>query len=195
MYDLHLKSNNDDEIPYNDRINTNDIEFQIPQTNQRKNQKCASCLCLSGACLINILAIGMVLAYITWMVFAIKAISNTSNADIKDICKNSDMWVLMLLIIIISGCSVLSSINRNEENTRSQNKSIVQILTFCSSIVLIILVGIELNESCAKNNLNNENIYILLNYWFYFGCVSIIVTVLLYSVYGCLILNFLDSRD
>ena len=98
-----------------------DEESQLEQEEKGKIGKenklavcCASsCLCFS-AILIFCIAIG----YIVWLGFAIKAISNTSNKDIKDKCSESDLWPLMLVIIIISGVSILCSLNQNDKNLR-----------------------------------------------------------------------------
>ena len=131
------------------------------------------------------------LGYIVWLIFAIKALNNTSNEDIKDTCKKSDIWVTMLVIVVISGCTMISSLTNgkkeeeNEEET-SPSKIVLGVLQFCSQAALTIWVGLELNTNCAKNNLSDENIYILLNYWFYFGCSMIILTLLLFLIYGCL---------
>ena len=120
----------------------------------------------------------IVLGYLTWMGFAIKALNNTSNSDIKDKCKKSDIWILMLVIIIISGVTLLSNLNKQKETDESSNKVCVGIIQLCLQIALTIWAGLELNANCAKNNLNTNIIYVLLNYWFYFGCVSIIITIM-----------------
>ena len=76
--------------------------------------------------------------------------------------------------------------NKEEDEESSMNDIVATVFKFCFQLALLIWTGFELNTNCAKNNLDDENIYILLHYWFYFGCVSIIITVLLVSLRGCI---------
>ena len=193
MHNLRLNANNEQEgIIYTNSVDTNDVEMQLSKTRGKKNNM-LKCLTTSGICFILVLVVGVVLGYFTWMVFAIKALNNTSNSDIKDKCKKSDIWILMLVIIIISGGTLLSNLTKQKETDESSNKVCVGIIQLCLQIALTIWAGLELNTNCAKNNLNDEDIYVLLNYWFYFGCVSIIITIMLWCIYCCLMTKFMNS--
>ena len=178
--------------------NLSDIIFdEESQTKQKKTEKLGIenkleiCCASSFLCFVVIMTFCIAIGYIVWLGFAIKAISNTSNKDIKNKCSESDIWPLMLVIIIVSGASILTSLNRNgknkeEDEESSMNDIVSTVFKFCFQLALLIWTGFELNANCAKNNLDDENIYILLHYWFYFGCVSIIIMILLASLRGCL---------
>lgn len=193
MHNIRVNNDTEGGITYANSSDTNDIEFQFQSIQPKKQRKNKFGLCLSSSCMCFtiILCICIILGYIVWLIFAIKALNNTSNEDIKDICKKSDIWVTMLVIVVISGCTIISSLTnskKNEDNEEelSPSKIVLGILQFCLQTALTIWVGLELNTNCAKNNLSDENIYILLNYWFYFGCTSIILTLLLFIMYACL---------
>lgn len=170
-----------DDFNKESRIDINEIE--LDNKNDIAKVCCASCCGCGGIVVLFSIAIG----YITWLVFAIKAISNTSNQDIKDICNKSDMWPLTLTIIIVSGCTMLTSILSSKKEEEENNNG-PKVLSICLQLALVIWCGIELNTSCAKDNLDDENIYILLNYWFYFGCVSLGLTIIMLGCYFCALL-------
>ena len=123
--------------------------------------------CCIGVTTATLFAI--VLGSIVWVIFAIKALNHTSNSDIKDKCKNSDLWIILLVNVIMFSVNLLVGLinNNNKANNDDTTKNIIH---FCLQIGILIWTGIELNTNCAKNNLNDENIYILLYYWFYFSC-------------------------
>ena len=140
--------------------------------NNAKNKFEYYCGCF-GMCIGVVLLIFIAMGYIVWLIFAIKAISNTSNRDIKNECKNSDLWPLMMTIIVVSSCSILGLLlNNNKDDDKSSENTVSACIKSCLQIGLLIWCGIELNASCVKDNLQDEMITILLNYWFYFGCVS-----------------------
>ena len=190
-----MNANNDiSEVVINNLSETIfDEESQMKQKKEKlgKENKLTICCASSCLCFVAILIFCIAIGYIVWLGFAIKAISNTSNKDIKNKCGESDLWPLMLVIIIVSGTSILTSLNQNGKNKEedeeySMNDIVTTTFKFCFQLALLIWTGFELNANCAKNNLEDENIYILLHYWFYFGCVSIIIMILLVSVRGCI---------
>ena len=166
------------------KIDINQIKLD-DNKNDIAKMCCASCCGCGGIVLLFSIALG----YITWLVFAIKAISNTSNQDIKDICNKSDIWPLALTIIIVSGCTMLTSILSSKKEEEEENNNGSKIISFCLQLALVIWCGIELNTSCAQNNLDDENIYILLTYWFYFGCVSLGLTLIMLGCYLCALMS------
>ena len=192
MYAFNANNDASEVVINNLSENIIDEESQLKQEKIEKleeKNKLAICCASSCLCFSIIALVCVAIGYIAWLVFAIKAISNTSNGDIKDKCSKSDLWPLMLVIIIVSGCSILSSLNQNnkkkeEEDSNSEMISIM--FQFCFQVALTVWTGIELNTSCAKDNLDDENIYILLHYWFYFGCVSIVVSIVVVSLRGCI---------
>ena len=153
----------------------NDEESQNIPTNKKYENKNNNFEKICTNCCIGFTAVSLILfvvAYFTWLFFAIKYLANTSNGDIKDKCEKSDLWVLLLVIVIVGGITLLTGFNnQSEEDNETKYKS--NIIYSCLQIGLTIWTGIELNMNCAKNNLQDENIYKILNYWFYFGCVSI----------------------
>ena len=132
--------------------------------------KRCGCFCISITVVLTIL---FVFAYIAWLIFSIKALTNTSNREIKDKCEKSDIWALMLTLIIVSGIYILSAIINNDKNNEITNKNSTIFINSCLQIALTVWTGIEINSNCAKNNLNDKTIYMLLTQWFYYGCVSI----------------------
>lgn len=159
-------------ITFNDHIinfdnsNTHHINIDNDVSICDKLISCCNFCCI-GVTTATLFAI--VLGSIVWIIFAIKALNHTSNSDIKDKCKNSDLWVILLVNVIIFGVNLLVGLinNNNKDNNDNTTKNIIQ---FCLQIGIFIWTGIELNTDCAKNNLTDENIYILLYYWFYFTC-------------------------
>ena len=47
--------------------------------------------------------ISLVTASITYLVFAIIGLVNTSHKEIQDICPNSNIWIYLLVILILNG--------------------------------------------------------------------------------------------
>lgn len=133
---------------------------------------CACCTCMGGVLGILIL-VGIVGGYLTWIVFAIKALTNLSNDDIKDKCGGSDLWTLLLTIVIYNGLSVLTQLLSTKSSEYNENKVETyqkEVIKFCLGLALLIWCGIELMEPCVQDKLTNNRIYVLLEYWFFFGC-------------------------
>tara|TARA_B100000963_G_C22562900_1_gene642296 strand:- start:311 stop:913 length:603 start_codon:yes stop_codon:yes gene_type:complete len=162
------------------------ISININDDKAKNNDCLINCIgyfCI-GMCLI--LLISIVTGFITWLGFSINALSNTSNSDIKDKCEKSNIWALMIIIIITSIMHILSLLFYKNKND-NDNKIIPSVIQVCLQIAISVWLGIELHTNCAKNNLNDEKIYILLLYWFYFSCFSIgvtcIVSLLFWKIY------------
>ncbi len=151
-----------------DNSSVDHIKIDINNNNTTGEKLINSC----GTCCIGLSGITLALIIfgsIVWNIFAIKALNHTSNGDIKDKCKNSDIWVILLVNVVIFGLNFLVGLinNKNQDDDNNVTKNTIQ---FCLQLGIFIWTGIELNTDCAKNNLTDENIYILLYYWFYFTC-------------------------
>ena len=148
----------------NDHIN---IDINPNPTTCDKVINCFNCCCI-GVSTITLLAV--VFGCIVWVIFGIKALNHTSNREIKDKCKNSDLWIILLVNVVIFGVNLLVGLINNNNNKDDNDNITKNIIQFCLQIGILVWTGLELNTNCAKNNLSDENIYILLSYWFYFGC-------------------------
>ena len=164
-------------VDTNLRHTIDDAEFQ--KHNDESEDKCMALFTCCGCCgtaLGVAVLLGIATGYVTWLIFAIINLTNVSNEDIKDKCESSNLWPLLLTIVIYNGASLLiklmstKSSEYNENNTENyQNEAI----KFCLALGLLIWCGIELMEPCARNKLSNKRIYVLLEYWFFFGCAFI----------------------
>ena len=59
--------------------------------------------------------------------FGIKALNHTSNSEIKDKCKNSDLWIILLVNVVIFGVNLLVGLINNNNN-KDDNDNIIKIL-------------------------------------------------------------------
>lgn len=151
----------------------NDLEFEKKEDKWYDKFEVCSYLCIGIA---GISLLGIVGLYLTWIVLSIKALTNISNDDIKDKCNESDMWSLLLTIVVYNGITlIMISLNPNTDNDKSDtdksNNYVSEISKFCIGTALLIWCGIEIFEPCVQDNLSDNIIYNLLQYWFYFGCV------------------------
>ena len=161
-------------VDTNLRHTISDIHFQ--QSNDEKEDKCmellACCGCCGSAFGVMVL-VGIVGGYLTWLGFAIKALTNVSNNDIKDKCDSSDLWALLLTIVIYNGLSLLTKLLSSKSSEYEEDKVETyqnEVIKFCLALGLLIWCGIELMEPCVQEKLTNNRIYVLLEYWFFFGC-------------------------
>ena len=110
----------------------------------------AACSCLmivfAGACAV---------ALVIWLVFAIMAVSNVTNAEVKDVCGGSSLWPCVVTWIVIVGLSLLTSKSAAKED---RNKA-----SLCVSAMvqlgLLAWLGYELYNECAVTHLSGWELY------------------------------------
>lgn len=153
----------------NQRVNLqfntfNDTEYK--KTNKNNYSDCIACF---GGISIMLLMISIVCGWIVWAIFSIIALTKTSNSEIQDKCPDSNLWILLLVLIVIGFVTniitnIASSSNKNEEKEKNIKNNLFTTLV---SIGLLVWCGIELFSSCARNNLSNSTIYLLveINFW------------------------------
>lgn len=159
-------------------LNMSDSDFtNIDLERQEKKDEIIdnnSQCCLS--CSTTIIVFGMLSSYIIWMVFAIKSLINNSNQDIKDKCENSDIWVCLLVVVIISGLQLITN-NNSLVSNKTESESETSMYSIFVKVVLDITVaiwaGIELFNPCVQDKLDVNNVYIMLEIWFYASCVML----------------------
>ena len=173
--------NNMLENEFHSIVNTNirntigDIEFQ------QKDDEDDTCMNICGCCTFMcsgfgiLVLLGVCVGYLVWIGFSIKALTNVSNEDIKDKCEKSDLWPLLLTIVIYNGLSILVQLMTPTSNEHSDNRVQTyenEVIKMFLGLGLLIWTGIELMEPCVQKKLTNNIIYILLEYWFFFGCAA-----------------------
>ena len=132
------------------------------EKNEKSNLEC--CVTCFGGCGFILLMLGIVVGWITWAIFSVTALVNTSNDEIKDKCSDSNLWILLLLTVIIGFINLLTSNVKSNKEDEEQKVNVVNSLV---SIALLIWSGIELFSPCALDNLDDTRIYLLveINFW------------------------------
>ena len=135
-----------------------------------KNEKCLMCAQYFTGCVGTIIIAGIILGWIVWSIFSIIALSSKSINDYKEKCSNSNIWVLLLILVIVGNIGIFTKKKKDDE---SKN----YIIETCFSIGLFIWSGIELyGNDCAIDKLSNSTVYILVESMFWFtGAVYLIL--------------------
>jgi hypothetical protein len=112
---------------YTDISLSNDIEANriivIPSTNKTETNKYERLSCF-GAIIFLIFAIGLVGLAITYIVYVIISLCQTSYNEQKDMCANSNVWLYLLLSIILGTMtSSLTTKSRLNSNHSSKSKN------------------------------------------------------------------------
>ena len=130
------------------------------------------CVVLTGGCTI----LGLVVAWICWIVYSIIALSNNSNDHIQEICDDSNIWACLLTMVVIS---LLQFFVVKQNKSRDEDSS--PVAACCSLVVsigLYIWEAIELFNPCAYDS-RPTNVYTMLLIHF---CFTSIVLGLLLAV-------------
>lgn len=155
----------------NDTTNEKQIKYNQNKINQYSEPLCME-LCQSFILFVFIICLfGGV---ITWNIFAIIALSNNSIEDIKDVCPNSNLWVLLIILVIQSIISILSNNKENKENKDNNN-----MFKFIFAIAMSIWSGIELFSKCPYDKLSDTNIYLLvsIHFWISIAIISLVTII------------------
>ena len=149
------------------------LDFKIMMTQKKISVWICVLAVAAGGALGGIILLGIGGGYITWLVFAIKALTNISNDNIKDKCGSSDLWPLLLTIVVYNGASILTQLMSTKSSEDNRNSYHNEAIKFCLGMGLLIWCGVELMQPCVQDKLTNNMIYVLLSYWFFFGCAMI----------------------
>lgn len=136
-----------------------------------KNENCLLCAQYFTGCVGSIIIAGIILGWVVWSIFSIIALSSKSIDHYKEKCSNSNIWVLLLILVIVGNIGIFT--NKKKDDDKSKN----YITETCFSIGLFIWSGIELyGNDCAIDKLSNSTVYILVESMFWFtGAVYLIL--------------------
>ena len=164
--------------PRKDIIIINSTQLSNNQKNSKVETPSACLEIIKSMCTCFGLFIGIVTLLgiigggITWLILSIIALANNSNDDIQDICPNSNLWVCLLILVVISLTGTLGVSNSGDK------KPGAAVVAMLFTMALAIWVGLELHKQCAVDNLSEMHIYMYLYAWFWFAV----------SVFGILII-------
>lgn len=153
---------------------TNEKQIKYNQNKSKINQYSESlCMELCQSFILFVFIICLFGGVITWNIFAIIALSNNSIEDIKDVCPNSNLWVLLIILVIQSIISILSN---NKENKENNNNNMFK---FIFAIAMSIWSGIELFSKCPYDKLSDTNIYLLvsIHFWISIAIISLVTII------------------
>ena len=139
-----------------------DLSKQIDSIEEKKekDEKCDNII----YCTLVAVSLGFIMSIGCWFIFSIIALCNTTNKDIEDKCSNSNLWnVLLVLVLYTAVNSIISLQQTNYESENYKNIIIKLIMGTC----FIVWCGIELFKKCAVNNLKNTSIYVLTEIYFW----------------------------
>ena len=131
----------------------------------------------------------VVIGIIIWSVFSIIALANESNYKIRQICEKSNLWsiliTILLMTIILTTHLITYDVLIGKYNYNIINKKIIFVLV---NIIFILLIWscIELYNQCSKKYLINLILYKCLSIWFYliFSCfILLIISIIIFCVY------------
>ena len=125
-------------------------------------------------------------AYILWVTFSIKALVDTSDADIRHVCESSNLWACLITIVILIILGILDYLYYESSNKKEELVEAITIL-YCRLIVwaaLTIWIGVELFNPCAIKS-KPTSVYLMLLIHF---CSAVVFFSwrLLSLMYGCI---------
>lgn len=144
---------------------------------------------LINKCFIKIIKVLIILGIIIWSVFSITALANENNYEIKKKCSKSNLWSVLITVLLITIILVTHLITYdtlvNKYNYNNINKKFIFILI---NILFVLLVWscIELYNPCSRSNLINLTLYTCLVVWFYLNLsifILLIISVIAFGIY------------
>jgi uncharacterized integral membrane protein len=147
----------------------------------------AACTCLlvvfAGACAV---------ALVIWLVFAIMAVSNVSNAEVKDVCGGSSLWPCVVTWITVIGLSLLSSKSAAKEDRNTTSLCVSAMV----QLGLLAWLGYELYNECAVTHLSSWELYTAAQPLFIGYCCVLAVVALAGCCFLCMICeSAVDNLD
>ena len=170
---------------------TPDSEQQsIKRKNSASNkQGQESCLwgCLVGCSffILCALLICFLLAFLVYAVYAIMALAETGNNDIKEKCPDNNSWYCVLVVLILG-----TMVNSNKVKSEIQEKDdesqtvMTQLCGFCCwatiNIVMIVWLNNNVNDICFDENFKDTKLWLVANiqFWLYISVTSLVGFVL-----------------
>ena len=102
-------------------------------------------------------------AYILWVTFSIKALVDTTDADIRHVCESSNLWACLITFVILIILGILGYLCSESSNKKEEVVEASTILC-CRLIVwaaLTIWIGVELFNPCAIKS-KPTSVYLML---------------------------------
>ena len=133
----------------------------------------------------------VVIGIIVWCIFSITALANEPNYDIRQICEKSNLWgvliTLVLITIILTSHIIIYDvlISKYNYNVIIKKQDLIYVLVI---IIFILLIWscIELYNNCAKKYLINLISYKCLLIWVYLilsSFILLIISSIIFCVY------------
>lgn len=127
-----------------------------------------------NTCIIFISVIIIIAGVITPIVYDIKALMETSNREVYDLCPSSKMWYFILITLITSNLTILINIDRNP--------IIISINGIILSLCTLIWGCVELFSVSCVDNLKGTLIYTMTLVNVSLSAIFIVV-LLIYLIY------------
>jgi len=184
------------------RLTSNDIESnqiktkvidindtKIKSTDKRFNfsEECGSCI----MCGTILLALGIIGCAITYIVYMIMSICQTSYNEQKDICNKSNAWLYLLLSLIIN-VIVGSAATKSQSSDNSKYKSNISckiILQIFTCVTFLIWGCVELFGVECVGDLKSTLLYTMLQVTvitnIVVGCISLIIGLVTGGLFCC----------
>ena len=178
MSDIKLNNENDKESNKNIEsvFNSNhlseivfqDLSKQIDSVldENKTHKKCDNIIYYS----LIILSFSYIVSICCWLAFSILVLCNTTNKEIQDKCSDSNLWNLLLILVLYTTINIISSLQKNNDESDNYKNIIIKLIM---GTCFIIWCGIELFKKCPVNNLKNTTIYVLIEIYFW-TCITMI---------------------
>lgn len=130
------------------------------------------------------------IAYILWVTFSIKALVDTTDADIRHVCESSNLWACLITIVILTIAWILSylcsdSSKKKEEVVEASTTACCQLIVWAA---LTIWIGVELFNPCAiKNKPTSVYLMLLIHFCSTVGLFSLMLL--------CLMCGYICGRE
>ena len=115
------------------------------------------------------LSFSYIVSICCWLAFSILVLCNTTNKEIQDKCSDSNLWVLLLILVLYTIINIITSLQKNNDESENYKNIIIKLFM---GTCFIVWCGIELFKKCPVNNLKNTTIYVLIEIYFW-TCITI----------------------
>ena len=147
---------------------------------------CITCATLL-ACLLLLIFVGLIIGLLVWDGFAIKAMIQTTNLDVKRMCSKSNLWSYIGSIMIYNLCAFIYFISAFKVHFTKDN--IVCLLSglYISIIIFSCWGSLEIFGNSCPQKLTNTLLYKL-------GYVILMFQYLLFSVLPIIIIIYICRK-
>ena len=161
-----------------------------PQVTQAKpslyNEFTITCVTIS-ACVLILIFIGAILGLLVWNGFAIKAMFETSNTDIKNICGKSNLWYYIGCLVLYNLCCFIYFISSFKVHFTKDNIVCMLSCLYVSVIVFSCWGSLEIFGNSCPSKLTNTLLYKL-------GYVILLFQYLLFSILPIIIIIYICNK-